>query len=593
MELIYLWVKDYKNIKKQGFNFSPKFNCNYNHETKEVIINKNENYQSIFPDDINITAIVGENGSGKSSILELMIMIQDKNLDFSINGFMILELLGKIRIIKTPNFKDLTEIIEINAHSINDKRFLESINIPFIWMNALNTNNITKNKKLQVAIQINTPSYKFGSNEVFRKHLKINEQGIDLNEILDYKYYFDSFFLQIKPINIDYANYWKDRDENTDYELFSFIKEIDKKQSQYKFNNINDVLLNNYYISYLRFYLSRWTEITSLVPQKNFSKNIISFIKNIKDEFNFNNITENIDNLNKYILHHSKGKNKKLSKLIENTLQSTIFISFNILKSKIDIFNKNLTLKNFTNEILLIKALEDFCFNKELEEFNFISIKLINSKNQVTYDSLSNGEKQLLDTSLDLIYTLTYKTSYKHQIILFDEVDAYLHPIWSKELINSFLNIISKCSSKINSKLHLHLVFTSHSPFILSDLQKENIIFLKDGKQEKPFKDNEQTFGANIHTLLSHGFFMENGLMGEFAKDKIQSVINFLNNKESNIKSKEEALKIIQIIGEPFLKYKLEEQFHEKFSSKQIKNEAKIKRLEEEIERLKNVKPKD
>ena len=72
-----------------------------------------------------------------------------------------------------------------------------------------------------------------------------------------------------------------------------------------------------------------------------------------------------------------------------------------------------------------------------------------------------------------------------------------------------------------------HLIFATHSPFIISDLPKENIIFLEKGKQVYPFEDGKQTFGANIHTLLSHGFFMKDGLMGEFAKDKIKSIINY------------------------------------------------------------------
>ena len=29
MELVYLWVEDYKNIKKQGFNFSPNFDVKF------------------------------------------------------------------------------------------------------------------------------------------------------------------------------------------------------------------------------------------------------------------------------------------------------------------------------------------------------------------------------------------------------------------------------------------------------------------------------------------------------------------------------------------------------------------------------------
>ena len=43
MELVYLWVEDYKNIKKQGFNFSPRFRCEYDEEKNELkIIDKEE-----------------------------------------------------------------------------------------------------------------------------------------------------------------------------------------------------------------------------------------------------------------------------------------------------------------------------------------------------------------------------------------------------------------------------------------------------------------------------------------------------------------------------------------------------------------------
>ncbi|MGB3751082.1 MAG: hypothetical protein WA945_05900 [Arcobacteraceae bacterium] len=72
MELVYLWVEEYKNIQHQGFNFSPRFDCKYDEESNELTIDEKKDYVSIFPDNINITAIVGENGSGKSSILELL-----------------------------------------------------------------------------------------------------------------------------------------------------------------------------------------------------------------------------------------------------------------------------------------------------------------------------------------------------------------------------------------------------------------------------------------------------------------------------------------------------------------------------------------
>jgi len=67
MELVYLWVEDYKNMEKKGFNFSPRFKCEYDGEN--LTIDEKKDYVSILPDNINITAIVGENGSGKSTIL--------------------------------------------------------------------------------------------------------------------------------------------------------------------------------------------------------------------------------------------------------------------------------------------------------------------------------------------------------------------------------------------------------------------------------------------------------------------------------------------------------------------------------------------
>ncbi|MFW0713984.1 AAA family ATPase [Aliarcobacter butzleri] len=85
MELVYLWVEKHKNIYKQGFNFSPRFECKffpkYDKDGKledncELKITPKD-YVNIFPDNINITAIVGENGSGKTNTIEAIISLLD------------------------------------------------------------------------------------------------------------------------------------------------------------------------------------------------------------------------------------------------------------------------------------------------------------------------------------------------------------------------------------------------------------------------------------------------------------------------------------------------------------------------------------
>ena len=156
---------------------------------------------------------------------------------------------------------------------------------------------------------------------------------------------------------------------------------------------------------------------------------------------------------------------------------------------------------------------------------------------------------------------------------MLDEPDNSLHPNWQKKFLLELIVLLKKIKNRYN------LILTSHSPFILSDIPKQNIVFLKDGKQVDAL-EKKQTFGANIHTLLADGFFMDGGLMGEFAKSKIEEVIKYLNDENSEIKSKEEAQKTINIIGEPILKNQLQKMLDSK-------RRDKIDELEDEIETLK------
>ncbi|HHH54098.1 MAG TPA: hypothetical protein ENK91_10595, partial [Bacteroidetes bacterium] len=183
--------------------------------------------------------------------------------------------------------------------------------------------------------------------------------------------------------------------------------------------------------------------------------------------------------------------------------------------------------------------------------------------------------------------------------ILLDEPANDMHPEWQKKLSKYLVDIFK------GREENIHFIFTSHSPFMISDLPKENVIFLdtykKEDEEVKNKKQNignckvlihnkvlekKQTFGANIHTLLSDSFFMEDGLMGEFAKQKINKIIRYLNGQNKFIDFPiKDIIKIINTIGEPFLKEKLLSMYNNKYPKSK---EEKIAELEAEIERLKN-----
>jgi hypothetical protein len=219
----------------------------------------------------------------------------------------------------------------------------------------------------------------------------------------------------------------------------------------------------------------------------------------------------------------------------------------------------------------------------------FIKIELIDSRTGVEYSELSTGEKSLLDVvySIKNIIELRIKNNLSNNIfILLDEIESYLHPNWQKNLISYIYNFI-----KIY-KINIHIILTSHSPFILSDIPKENVIFLKKydennnevksgnqkvGNCRNATKDVElKTFGANIHTLLSNGFFMSDGLMGEFAKNKINEIIAFLNNDKSidEISTREnQIIQVINNIGEDLIRMKLMDMYYQKYIDDELEKE--------------------
>ena len=204
---------------------------------------------------------------------------------------------------------------------------------------------------------------------------------------------------------------------------------------------------------------------------------------------------------------------------------------------------------------------------------------------EISFFSLSHGERSILLANA-LIYESIIENKNQEILICLDEPDLSLHPEWQKRYINELIKMFSKQNKS------LHFLITSHSPFILSDLPKENVIFLENGKQVDV---DINPFGANIHTLLSHGFFMKDGLMGEFAKSKIDDVIKYLNNdKKNTITTDKDAQNIINIIGEPIIKRELQRMLKNKM---ELSNKTEIDTIKDKIklltERLEKLELKD
>lgn len=187
------------------------------------------------------------------------------------------------------------------------------------------------------------------------------------------------------------------------------------------------------------------------------------------------------------------------------------------------------------------------------------------------FHELSSGEKQKISSLNSIIYHLknidsVHKNNYKNVIngiaeydtinLIFDEIELYYHPEFQKNIISDLLTFIRRANYKYIKSINM--LFLTHSPFILSDIPKQNILLLeidsKTGKS-KQIKKNNQTFGANIHDLLADNFFLNDTLIGKHADKKI---INLINKIKDGKKNKED-IKLLNMIGDTFLKSSIKE----------------------------------
>ncbi|WP_179350045.1 AAA family ATPase [Winogradskyella pacifica] len=223
-------------------------------------------------------------------------------------------------------------------------------------------------------------------------------------------------------------------------------------------------------------------------------------------------------------------------------------------------------------------------------------------------DSLSSGEKQKVHSVSSIIYHIINLNSvsdynrridpesrfhsYNYLNIVLDEIELYYHPEWQRTYIYDLLNSISRINhSNISFIKGLNITFLTHSPYILSDIPVSNVLKLDEGVPVSSL-NAPQTYGANIYELLTDSFFLEHFYIGEYARREIQKLINTLQLDEKEVdgdilNEEEEVIRLrIEMIGEVFLKKKLMNMFYDKYPNsrnlRRIELERELKLLEEE-----------
>lgn len=150
------------------------------------------------------------------------------------------------------------------------------------------------------------------------------------------------------------------------------------------------------------------------------------------------------------------------------------------------------------------------------------------------YTCLSSGEYQYAKVlgaideycvQLKLQNPHTKSVYYPDFILLLDEPETYMHP----ELSRRFLHELNEVLKRHRGRSSVQVIMTSHSPFMLSDLLPWQITTLDYDEQGlcKVVERPQATFGAEIHSILAHDFFLR-FTIGEYSRQLLSSMLERL-----------------------------------------------------------------
>ena len=659
MELVFLYVNKSNNeyISKQGFNFSPNivFEVEYINEVYVLSSKDTDNKipKGFFGDKEcvqNVTAVVGENGSGKTTLLnEIMSIrgsVKDTDHDEAYNAYFESEYENDKKI---AIFYENEELV--CYHNIDNLKINADVNEVYLYQGSeelqkmlCNNTGIASVSKIYLSNSIYSIAWDGVSTDG-----NIDEVYLNVNSVKTLK----KIFYQNKCRNITscfggYAQYQDIIIDNRTNENFQQLLDViymrylsDNKLESIVTKNIKrDLLVRfNIYTKVLQNYFGNFDSDDNreqpLIKHHQLTKRILN-------QFNVELIKNDIF----IVLYFNLLYELIVYKRMEAVNDEVSIADKNGLIDYIDILLKNLEMDEDEYAYYFIEAYEEICEFEELMsqceqeicllpvsdmgylkrlilkyntdlyiKFEKLIMKSVFSRKysfivkyiEIGGLELASGERALInffswihfvqsfkEISNDVTYSLK-----KNILLLIDEIDLYCHPLWQQKILSYLLKEI-EIQFPQNK---VQIIFTTHSPIVLSDVPKCNVIYLKkrDEYQNCEVDDmeiHEETFGANIYKLFDDSFFLgKRGQIGEFAKEKIQEIINCIKphivdnklkypqiDKEKAISLKEEIL----LIGDSLIREKLYTMLLKCQDKQENVRDKKIRMYEEKLKLLKN-----
>ena len=567
MKLIALVIKQYNKLfEEQIINFSDEYKVDFYFETNELRIDKNPDYiENFYGESIyNISPIVGINGTGKTTVLNIISYYSpDKFEHDPDNQYFFLFELGKredkVRFkISSTNlsvknlpaggtfyrkqdgsfdcdpeyYEEDKNIIYVNLQSkgggtigyrtaLNPKGLVMFIN-SYFWL----SDREIISSALSSSLKIECYGLKDYSDSIPR--------GINAIGFLIYKSIHNIFYEEVEfikkclsePLLDECEKYLKE--DVSDYEdsgfnlLLDIVKELNQNEVKEEGNKLKD---------------------ETRKVKKDYVESIIDIVKIFRE------IREN-------------------GSLIDNK-SSSILLKYSNNRRLFEDLNNRLVQYTKSKELM-----RNLCYR--LNE-NFNNYYLLEENPNY---HMSTGEGNIIEIFSQLYtYLSMHEESSEDIILLVDELESGMHLEWSRRLIQILIDNLSEILEDEGKGRKIQLIFTTHSPYMLSDIKPGNVIMLEKN-QETGYSEGkvlQNTFAKNIQEIMKENLI--DNIYGDFALAKINSMIERLNGEEEQEGNEEELLKEIHLISEPILRNKLLEMYDKKYNTSEFSIEKQLLKL--------------
>lgn len=583
MEILYVCeLKDDYNrttfsmIKE--YKFSGNYDIYFNKEAKRIEIkNQKRIPQNFYNSSIsNISCILGNNGSGKTSTIDYLITILTKT--FSQYIVILCEENEKLCIYKNKKinisskiekeiiFKDLKEFyddftIMLYSNVFNNQHYLlKRPSANFIDLSSIGLLNDTETSEYE-----NDRILNFFRNEV-KQQVKFRKK-YDVDRILPFNppNILNVYIVPIENILQHDSPYRQD--------LIDLIKkmkihphenkQIPTKKSPDQKISLNlekDPLLGIFETEIIRqVFISLFSNIC-YGPQRH-DESVRYLIQTFNEFFN--------GMVKEDILNEGVKKLEEITeslKILDNVKYIEVEQFINFLKYLYSIKD---TMFDYINIRDVYNHQIDLDMNyEESERFLQHYFSIITAREMFKFDwKMSSGEFALF--SLFSRFDSINRKVGDNVLILIDEIDCLLHPRWQQQIIKKLIESLPI----ILKNKHIQLLISTHSPILLSDIPKSCVSYLDRDDESQ----GEETFGANLSTLYYDSFSLKKGSIGDFAKSKIDALFNAMvevSVDDDGLKkvtykkidvilhtldltSEDELEKYISLVGEPIIKKKL------------------------------------